>query len=199
MQIGTETILILLAGTALCFAGWHLFRVSKYIIGFVIGGNIGYSLAQSLVVMLDKPELMSWAPWISVAGVALFGILGVFMVKAVVKLLLFVGGFMFGAGVVSVLTGGVQRVLQMHSFSLLIQDLSIWAIAVGAACGILFIFFEKGFVILYTAALGAYFATWPFGLNPIGFLVLTAAGALVQFRVSRGIRVSNLTIEKRHS
>ena len=198
MQISTETILVLLAGAVLCFAGWHLFRVSKYIIGFVIGGSIGHSLAQSLVVMFDKPELMSWAPWISVAGMVLFGILGVLMVKAVIKVLLFAGGFVFGAGVVSVLTGGAHGLVQVHSASLLIQDLSAWAIAAGAACGILFIFFERGFVILYTAALGAYLATWPFGLNPVVFLLLTAAGAFVQFRMSRGVRVSNLTIEKRH-
>ena len=195
MQISTETILVLLAGTGLCFAGWRLFRVSKYIIGFVIGGSIGYSLAQSFVVMSDKAE--AWAPWIPVAALLLFGFLGILMVKAVVKLVLFAGGFMTGAGVVSVLTGGAEGVLQVHSFSLLIQDLSIWAIAAGAAIGVLFIFFEKGFVIFYTATLGAYLATWPFGLNPVGFLVLTAAGVFVQFRMSRGVSVNNLTIGKR--
>jgi hypothetical protein len=79
------------------------------------------------------------------AGLLLFGCLGIFLVKAVVKLVLFAGALVTGAGVVSVLTGGAQGALHLQSVSLLVQDLSIVSIA---ACGILFIFFEKSFVYL---------------------------------------------------
>ena len=196
MHISPESIGIIVAGILLCFAGWYLFRVSIHIIGFILGASIGYTLFTLALKTLGKILPVAWGPWAILGSAILFGLLGIFLIKTAVKAILFIAGFLFGMVIVSMYSGEVVAINHIHSIEFLIHNFSIWSLASGVLFGILFIIFEKGFIIVYTSAVGAYLLTSQMGLQPMVFYGLLIVGALIQFFISKGEKVKNLQITK---
>lgn len=194
MDISFESIAIIVTGVLLCFAGWHLFRFSRYIIGFIVGASTGYVLAVLTLKTFQKPFPPSWEPWVVLISTILFAVIGILLIKVVIKAVLFVAGFLFGNVLVAVYSGGMKAMPDTYSIQVLIDNVSVWSIGAGLICGILFIFFEKGFVILYTCAVGAYLVTTQMGAPPMVFYVMLSVGSVVQLWMSRGARVKNMQI-----
>jgi len=194
LDLNLESIAIIVAGVLLCFAGWHLFRFSRYIIGFILGASVGYTLAVTALTTFEKPFPPSWEPWVVLISTVLFAVFGVLLIKVVIKAVLFVAGFVFGNMLVAVYTGGVKMTAGTYNVQVLIDNVSVWSIGAGLVCGILFIFFEKGFVILYTCAVGAYLVTIRMGAPPTVFYALLLVGSFAQLWMSRGSRVKDLQI-----
>ena len=194
MDLNPESIAIIVAGVLLCFAGWHLFRFSRYIIGFILGASIGYALSVIALKTFEKPFPPSWEPWVVLVATVIFALLGILLLKVVIKTALFIAGFLFGNMLVAVYLGGMKVTAHSYSIEVLIQNISIWSIAAGLVCGILFVLFEKGFVILYTCAVGAYLVTIRMGAPPTVFYALLLVGSFAQLWMSRGSRVKDLQI-----
>jgi len=180
----------------LCFAGWHLFRFSRYIIGFVVGASVGYALAVTALQTFQKPFPPSWEPWVVLASTLLFALFGVILIKLVTKATLFAAGFVFGNLLTAVYSGSVKVTTSAFNVQLLIDNLSIWSVGAGLFCGILFIFFEKGFVILYSCAVGAYLVMAQLAGPPFLFYLMLIAGSIVQFWMSRGSGVKNMELNE---
>jgi len=185
---------MVVAGVLLCFAGWHLFRFSRYIIGFVVGASVGYALAVTALKTFQKPFPPSWEPWVVLASTLLFALFGVLLIKLVIKALLFVAGFVFGNLLVAIYSGSVKATTDAFNIQLLIDSLSIWSLGAGLFCGTLFIFFEKGFVILYSCAVGAYLVMAQLAAPPLLFYIMLIAGSIVQLWMSRGSGVKNMQV-----
>ena len=194
MQLTYESVMMIVAGGLLCFAGWHLFRLSIRILGLLLGANIGYALSSVFFKTVESPVPVSWEPWVVLFFTCLFAFLGIVFIKSMVKIVLFIGGFLFGVILAAVFTGGQMETLQPVGIQIFVDNLSIWSLLSGLIFGILFIYFEKGFVILYTCSLGAYLISSRLGAQPMIFTVAFAAGTAVQFWMSRGSRVRNLSV-----
>jgi len=163
--------------------------------GAILGANIGYTVAGVVLNVMGiqiQPDLRIW---VMVAAAVLFGLLGIFLIKKMIKLALFLAGFLFGAALVAVYTNAPVGPLGVHSVKIILESISLWSVFAGIACGVLFVFFEKGFVVLYTGAMGAYLLTVSLDLIPIVFYVLLVLGANVQLYISRNKRVQNLSIK----
>ena len=111
MNLNPESIAMIVAGVLLCFAGWHLFRFSRYIIGFIVGASTGYVLVVLALQTFQKPFPPSWEPWVVLISTILFALFGVLLIKVVIKAVLFIAGFLFGNMLVVVYTGGMKKVL----------------------------------------------------------------------------------------
>jgi len=196
MQISPESIGIIVVGIVLCFAGWYLFRFSTHIIGFILGASIGYTLFTLALKILGKTLPVAWEPWAILGSAILFGLLGILFIKTAIKAVLFIAGFLFGMVVVSIYSGGVAGISHPYGIEFLINNLSIWSLASGLLFGILFILFEKGFIIVYTCAVGAYLITSQLGPKPMLFYGLLIIGGLVQFWMSKGVKVRNFQVTK---
>jgi len=192
LNLNPESIALLVAGVLLCFAGWNLFRFSRYIIGFIVGASVGYALAVTALNTLQKPFPPSWEPWVVLASTLLFAVFGVLLIKLVIKAVLFIAGFVFGNALLAVYTGGMKATASAFNLHLLLDNLSIWSLGAGLVCGVLFLFFEKGLVILYTCAVGAYLVMAQLTAPPLLFYVMLIAGSIIQLWMSRGSRAKNM-------
>ena len=112
-----------------------------------------------------------------------------------IKVILFTGGFLFWLLLVSAFSEKSMRPIDPVHLNIFIENLSVWDILPGLIFGILFIFLEKGFIVLYTSAVGAYFISGNFETDPLVFYALLAAGASFQFWISRNSRVRNMELE----
>ena len=79
---------------------------------------------------------------------------------------------------------------------MIIENISIWTITSGIVFGVLFIFFEKWFVILYTSAVGAYLIILQTQAPIVIFYGLIAIGTVIQFWMSKGGSVKGLRVAK---
>ena len=196
MKLNPESIAIVVAGALLCFAGWHLFRFSRYIIGFILGASVGHVLAVLALNVFKRPFPPSWEPWVVLVFIILFAFIGTLLLKLVIKAVLFIAGFLFGNLLVVVYTGNMEILAGAHNVQVMIDSVSLWSLGAGLVCGILFIFFEKAFVILYTCAVGAFLIMTRLAAPPMVFYGMLITGSLVQFRMSRGTKVKNLQISE---
>ena len=194
MDISVESIVIIVVGIFLCFGGWYLFRFSVYFIGVIVGASTGYSLAVLAFRVGGQHLSTSWEPWIIFLSMVVFAFVGVILIKTLVKVVLFIAGFLFGIVTTSIYSGGVEEFVQPYGIEMILKNPSIWSVIAGVAFGILFIFFEKWFVILYTCAVGAYLVMAQLAAPPIVFYALLVVGCIVQFWISKGARVRNLRI-----
>ena len=196
MNFTPENIPFMIAGLLLCFGGWWLFRASVFFMGLILGASFGYALAAFVVKagLVDVPG--SWLPWVIIVSMILFGLLGIWLIKKLLKVLLFIGGFLFGI-LISAFYAGIQVTpMQPDLILVLVKNLPLWSVALGIGFGILFVFFEKAFIILYTCAVGSYLIMSRTGAPVYLFYGLLVIGALVQFRVSKGTRVKDMKIIK---
>ena len=191
-----SNIIIIAAGTLLCLTGWYLFRFSIKLIGLVLGVNFGYSAAVFGVNNFGSSLPAPYEFWIIIAAAIIFGFLGMLLIKIAVKAALFLSGFIFGAALVSVFTGAGKFADSLPDMEMIIENLSIWSLGSGAVFGILFLFFEKGLIILYTCSFGAFLIVTGLKLNSLFYYLITAVGAVVQFWLSKGKRVRNMQIVK---
>ena len=194
MNITPSSVVFIVVGLLLCLTGWYLFRFSIKLIGLVLGVNIGYSVAVFGVNNFGRTLPASYEFWIIIAVAIIFGVLGMLLIKIAVKAALFLSGFIFGAVLVSVFTGVGKLAVSPPDMGMVIENLSIWSLVSGAVFGILFLFFEKGLIILYTCSFGAFLIVTGLKLNPLFYYIITAAGAVVQFRISKGKRVKNMQL-----
>ncbi len=195
-EIYPESIGIIIAGILLCLAGWQLFRISVYIIGFVLGASIGYVISSFAVSMGGNAPAPTWAPWVIILVSLVTGIIGIFLIKAVVKIALFLAGLLFGVVLVSLFTGSFEGSAYSFGTEMFLRNISVWSLLAGLVFGILFMFFEKWFVILYTGAAGAYILMLHLDAPPLLFYAMLVAGTVVQLWMSRGKKVRNLQITR---
>ena len=113
-----------------------------------------------------------------------------------IKVALFLSGFFFGSALIVIYTSGSFDASGAHGFKVILENLSLSSVITGIACGVLFVFFEKGFIVLYTCAIGAYFLTIGLGLKPILFYAMLILGTIVQLSISRNQQVKNLQFNK---
>ena len=85
MGIDMEQYLFLGFGFVFCFAGWHLFRFSVKILGFLIGANIGYAVSSSILTTVETPLPASWEPWVILCATIVFGAVGILLIKTAIK------------------------------------------------------------------------------------------------------------------
>lgn len=196
MGLSLESIFIIVIGLLLCFAGWWLFRISTFSMGLILGASMGYTLAVLVLKTGQIPLPDSWAPWVIILVTIIFGLLGILLIKTIIKILLFIAGFLFGMVLIALYSGGQGATMQPYSIKLLIENLSIWSVALGLVFGILFVLFQKGFVIIYTCAVGAYLVTSYMEAPPMVFYGLLFIGTIVQFWMSKGSTVKNMKIAK---
>ena len=194
MNLPVESIGLVIAGVLICFAGWQIFRLSARFLGFILGAGTGYTLAVLASEMTGQTIPILWEPWIFLAIAILFGLLGVFLIKTIIKGILFLAGFQFGILLVAVYSGNVGDTIHAYGIAMILKHTSFWAIVSGVVFGILFVLFEKGFVLLYTSAVGAYLIVNYLSAPPAAFYCLLAAGAAIQLWMSRGSTVKNMKI-----
>ena len=196
MGLSPESIFIIVMGLLLCFAGWWLFRISIISMGLIVGASMGYALIILVLKTSQIPIPDSWAPWVIILVMIVFGLLGILLIKTIVKILLFIAGFLFGMVLIALYSGGQEVIMQPYSIRLLIEHLSIWSFASGLFFGILFVLFQKVFVIIYTCAVGAYLVMSYMEAPPMVFYGLLFIGTIVQFWMSRGSTVKDMKIAK---
>jgi len=67
--------------------------MSTKIIGFILGSSMGYAIAVFILKFIIAPLRPSLAPWMPFLCAILMGFLGIFLIKTVVKSILFIAGF----------------------------------------------------------------------------------------------------------
>jgi len=179
-------IVTIVLGLMLCFAGWWLFRISIVITGFILGSGIGYIITSLMLKSFPIHIQDSWTAWGTILLTIFFGLMGILLMKSFIKILLFLAGFLFGIALVAIYSSGHTGILQPNSIRWLIETFSIWSVVSGLLCGTLFILFERGFVIMYTCAVGAYLLTGLFECPSMVFYVLLLVGFIVQMWMSKG-------------
>ncbi|HEA65612.1 MAG TPA: hypothetical protein ENI07_02145 [Desulfobacterales bacterium] len=194
LAIDPTSAAILAAALLICFFGFHLFSFSIRIIGFLLGTGTGYTLSGWLPAVAQKPFPPFWDPWVIVGMTLFFGILGIALIKTALKAALFVGGFLSGLLVFTLITGPSLDEAQVYGVYWLVKQISIWSILAGVLFGAAFVFFEKGFIVLYTAAAGAYVAAIQLHADSLLFVFMLVTGMVVQFWLSKGAYVKNLQI-----
>lgn len=195
-EINIATPVLVAAGIVICGGGWFLFRLSVRILGFIAGAWAGYVLITLAADVFSMGSLLAGAAGKVAAAVAivLFGLLGAVLVRIMVKLVLFVSGTLFGLLISAAVMGFPLSRFEMGSFQTVVTEIPLWAVVAALIFGVLFMFFERGFIILYTAASGAYLISTALGAPSAIFFALLAAGSLLQYRLSRGQDVRNLEI-----
>ncbi len=194
MEIPLESAVLLAAGLLIGAAGWPLFRISARVIGLILGAGTGYILALVLSRSLASHVPDSWESWGMLLVTVLFGVLGTVLIRFLVKTSLFVGGLLFGVLVVSAWQGTLSNVEDAGSLTTVVEHLSAWSLGAGILSGVVFVFFEKAFVILFTAAVGAALLTTPLNLPREGFYVVLLAGTMAQLWLSRGKRAERMEV-----
>ncbi len=186
---------LLISGIVLCFAGWFLFRVSIYFIALLLGTTVGYSLTVFIAAESGEKFIIANEIWL-IAGLSLiFSIIAVILIKTLIKTIIFSGGFIFGALATSTVMGVYNKTIHSFNLHLILHNISIHAIVAGLIFGIIFIFFEKVFIVLYSVVVGALLIALSLDDNQYIFPAMILAGTAVQFALSRGRRVRNLKVE----
>lgn len=195
-NLGIATPIIVAAGLIVCGGGWFLFRLSVRILGFIAGAWAGYLIYMLAAASFSFDPRFTGTPGIVSASVVVlfFGLLGAFAVRVVVKLVLFVSGVFFGLLMSSAAAGFPLSRFEIGSFEAVMAGIPLWAAVASLVFGVLFVVFERTFIILYTSASGAYLVSTVLGAPSYIFFALVASGALLQFRLSRGEDVKNLEI-----
>ncbi len=198
MNLSPYSIVIIVIGIIICTAGWLLFRVSIKIIGFILGASIGYVIAVFGLEFISDSLHQSLDPWIPFLCAILMGFLGIFLIKTVIKLILFIAGLFFGIAVFSIYSSKTMGTIYPFGVEMITRNISLWAIISGFIFGILFIIFEKWFVILYTSAVGAYLIMNQLHVPWVIFYGLIVAGAIIQFFLSKGREIKESAVAKDH-
>ena len=73
----------------------------------------------------------------------------------------------------------------VQAVKLIIENISIFSIVSGLVFGILFLLFEKGFVILFSSAVGAYLIISYVEGPQMAFYGLLLIGAMIQWWMSK--------------
>lgn len=166
-----------LAGAVMAFFGYRLFHGAIKIYGLVGGAMLGVGLCRFFL-----PET---APaWIVPAAAVALALLGLFLIKKLYKLAVFITAAGLGAAVWS----AVAPMLTLPAAALLVAPL-----VAGVVTGFLGLMLERPLMILGTAAFGAAMLTAggvegaalaghavPHAV--VGVAVLALAGGFVQFR-----------------
>jgi hypothetical protein len=183
--------LAVVLGLVNCFFGYRIFRILLGVYGFLLGAAVGFVLAGVLF------EGQGW--WVSAVGALAGGLLGAALMAA----LYYVGVFVVGAVTGAMLAGAVGAALG-------VALPGIVTIVVAIVVGIAAIFFQRVVIVLATSLAGAWMAViggyalmagqpfelgdltrlpapWQRSLLPLAiWLVLAIAGAVVQFRTTKG-------------
>ena len=179
-------------GALICLAGWQLFKISIKIIGFILGASIGYGIGVLGLKLLNISVNPSFEPWIPFLSALFVGLIGIIFIKTLVKSILFIAGLFFGLVVYSVFAGMASGIVHPFGIEMVIKNISIWAIVSGVVFGILFILFEKWFVILYTSAVGAYLIMSQLQGPWLLFYGLIVVGTVTQIFISRGSKIKEM-------
>lgn len=183
-------VILLLVGLATCFWGYRVFRIWLFLAGlqagFLLGLWLGGLVFNSQLIILIVAALL---------GLALALLSG---------LIIRIGGFLAGAGILVILAWSVLQIMQVSS-SIRLYVL-IGAVVLGGLLGVLSV---KPFLILLTAINGAFLVTdslfnlisrqpasqflvihnqldtLTLVLLLVGTLVLATLGAIIQFRAAR--------------
>jgi len=199
MDLSPYTITITIIGALICVAGWYLFNISVKIIGFILGASMGYALGVLGEKAFEALLNPTFAPWVPFISAFLIGILGILLMKTLIKSILFIAGLFFGIMIYSLCSGLIAGNVNSLGIDIIIENISIWSLATGVAFGILFIFFEKWFVILYSSAVGAYLIMTQLNAPLILFYGLIIIGGTIQLWMSKGIKLRGLRAYKSHS
>jgi hypothetical protein len=181
-----QSIALLVGGLVLCFAGGQLFSLSVRMMGFVLGASIGYVFSTALLGVVPVEVTAQYKPWIILAASVFMGVVGITLIKTIVKAILFAAGAVFGLMVGSVFTGGGLPAEGQFNLNVFMHGLTLWSLALAVLCAVLFVMLESGFVIIYTSALGAFFIWSQFKVDSRFFYALAIVGAAVQFWMGRG-------------
>jgi hypothetical protein len=196
VDFNASVIVGLVAGILLCLFGWHLFRASVYYLGFILGATVGYALSVAAIEGLGDALSVEWRPLIILFAMILLGILGAFLIRNFIKVILFLAGFLFGMVVATIYTGARIEMIHPNALWTVFDNLSPISIVGGVIFGALFIFFEKVFIILYTSAVGAYLIMVHLEAEPVIFYAALVMGTLFQLSMSRGARVKNMQVSQ---
>ncbi|MBN1848599.1 MAG: DUF4203 domain-containing protein [Deltaproteobacteria bacterium] len=199
MNISAPAIPIIVIGALICVAGWHLFNISVKIIGFILGASVGYALGVFVLKAFGTALSPTFSPWVPFLSAALMGIVGILLVKTLIKSILFIAGLFFGIVIYSLCSGLMTGNIHPFGMNIIIENISIWSLATGVAFGILFIFFEKWFVILYTSAVGAYLIMTQLHAPLIIFYGLMVLGGAIQLWMSKGAHIKGLQTTRSHA
>jgi hypothetical protein len=195
-EINAVTLVLLAAGVVVCGGGWFLFRLSVRFVGFIAGAWVGYVLITLVSGVLPLGSMLSGIPGrvAAAVGIVLFGIVGAVLVRGLVKVVIFVSGALLGLLISVSVTGFPLSRFGTESFQIVVTDIPLWAFATALILGVIFVLFERCFIILYTAASGAYLISTTLGVPVFVFFAFFAAGSFLQFRLSKGEQVKNLEI-----
>jgi hypothetical protein len=181
-----QSIALLVGGLVLCFAGGQLFKLSIRLMGFVLGASIGYVISTALLGVVPVEVTASYKPWIILAASVFVGVVGITLIKTIVKAILFAAGAVFGLMVGAVVTGGGLPAGGQFNLNVFMHGLTLWSLALAVLCAVLFVMLESGFVIIYTSALGSYLIWSQFKVDSKFFYALSIVGAAVQFWKGNG-------------
>lgn len=194
MEINATTIMGFIAGILICLFGSHLFCASVYYLGFILGATVGYALSVAAMESLGHALPVNWRPLVILFAAILIGMLGAFLIRNLIKVFLFLGGFLFGMMVATLYSSARFGIIYPEALWTVFDNLSPISIVGGVLFGTLFLFFEKGFVILYTSSLGAYIIMIQLKGDPVVFYAALIIGALFQLRMNRGVKVKNMQV-----
>lgn len=167
--------LTLLVGVVLCFFGFKIFNKSLFWFGALFGGIVGYGIGTTLFDIIG-----------GIAGAILLGLICGYLLRAVIRIGIFLGGLFIGGLVGTYFLG--------HS---------LWVIPVIIVSGIISTVFFKYFIMVATALWGAILLTgsfaslthfsvneYPIAITTIEFVIFIG-GLTYQFlKVRRELKTS---------
>lgn len=128
------SVLLLIAGFVLCFAGYKVFRSALSLVGFLAGFSLGYGIS------------FAWFGLQMVLAL-IVGLVGGLIGAVVTGLVYAVGVFLLGAAFGVLLGAGVSTAVPVEP--------AITVIVCGLICGILALFVQRLLVIIASAGVGA--------------------------------------------
>lgn len=151
---GILAILAIVVGFILCIAGYGLFQLSMFVIGFVAGGSLVMRIAARIFEGDSLVLLGLWAAFIF--GGLLFGILAVVLYRTGI----FIAGASGGVVLASVLFA--LTAYRLHPSD---PDAVLVLLEIGLALtgGALTVKYEKPAVVMATSLVGANFFVWGIG------------------------------------
>ena len=185
MNLSIESIIMMVSGFFLCFAGWWLFRFSTLFAGFILGASAGYILAP--VLLQSIPDLLpsTWKPWVIMSSAVIFGLAGILLLKSMVMMILFIAGFLFGMILMPHYFNGQEGITQAMDIELLFENISVWSVVSGLSWGILFVLLERWLLILLTCSVGAYLVRSTMNFPITVFYGLIVTGTVIQIWMSK--------------
>lgn len=160
-------VLALLGGAVLCFAGWKIYRfviaVPGLFVGAALGAQIGFRLGDS--------------GWFALIGLALGGLLGVWLALSIHDLAIFaigaLGGIFLTASVWGLLAQGAQP---------------LWLeVIAGIGGGVVLLAMARTWMMLLSAGVGATMLVWGIEGNVVWILVFFVLGVFVQSNLARSM------------